>query len=93
MNAPAPSPELAKHLRAIEEDNRRDREWLADEHFDEIAFHIEIVSSHLVSAREAARRRDQGLLGYHLRHAWDDLAAARRVFKALPSEASDGGHE
>ena len=35
MNVRAQTPELAKHLRAIEEDNRRDREWMADERLEE----------------------------------------------------------
>ena len=69
MNAQAPIPELARHLRAIEDDNRRDREWMAEERLDELIFLCEIVSSHSISAREAAWRRDQPLLGAHLRHA------------------------
>jgi hypothetical protein len=93
MNVRTPTPELAKHLRAIEEGNQRDREWMADEHFDEIVRLIEIVSSHLICAREAGRRGDQGLLGYHMSAAWDDLRSARREFKALPSHANEGGRD
>jgi hypothetical protein len=93
MNARAPTPELAKHLRAIEEGNRRDREWMADERLEEIIRLCGLVDSHLISAGHAARRRDQALLGYHLRHAWDDLILARQEYKALPSETSEGGHE
>jgi hypothetical protein len=93
MNARAPIPELTKHLRAIDEGNRRDREWMAEERFDEIVRLIEIVSSHLICAREAGRRGDEGLLGYHMSAAWDDLQSARREFKALPSHANEGGHD
>ena len=65
----APTPELAKQLRAIEAGNRHDREWMAEDRLDEIVFLCDIVSSHSISAREAARRGDQPLLGTHLRHA------------------------
>jgi hypothetical protein len=85
MNARAPIPELAKHLRAIEED---DREWMAEDRIDEIAFLCEIVSSHSISAREAARRRDQTLLGTHLRHAREGLILALKTFNALPPKVS-----
>jgi hypothetical protein len=88
MNVRTPTPELAKHLRAIEEGNRRDREWMADERLDELVFLCEIVASHCTSAREAAWRRDQTLLGDHMRHAWEGLQAARSLFKALPTDAS-----
>jgi hypothetical protein len=84
----APTPELAKHLRAIEAGNQRDHEWMADERFDESVLLCDIVISHLISAREAAWRRDQKLLGDHMRHAWEGLQAARSLFKALPSDAS-----
>ena len=88
MNAQAPIPELAKHLRTIEEDNRRDSEWMSDEWFDELVFLCEIVSSHSISAREAAWRRDQELLGTHLRHARESLILALRTFNKLPPDAS-----
>jgi hypothetical protein len=90
MNARAQTPELAKHLRAIEEDNRRDREWMADERLAELVFLCEIVSSHSTSAREAAWRRDQTLLGMHLRHAREGLILALKTFNALPPEVSEG---
>jgi hypothetical protein len=53
----APTPELAKQLRAIEAGNRHDREWMADR-LEEIVFLCDIVSSHSISAREAARPGD-----------------------------------
>jgi hypothetical protein len=89
VNARTQTPELAKHLRSIEEDNRRDREWMADDRLEEIIRLCGFVDSHMICAGQAAWRGDQGLLGYHLRHAWDDLKAARMEFKGLPSEASE----
>jgi hypothetical protein len=86
----APTPELAKQLRAIEAGNRHDREWMADR-LDEIVFLCDIVSSHSISAREAARRGDQPLLGTHLRHAREGMMLAIKTFKVLPPETSEGG--
>jgi hypothetical protein len=91
MNERAETPELAKHQRAIHEGNRRDREWMADERREEIIRLCGIVDSHMISALQAAWRGDQGLLGYHLASAWNDLQSARKEFKALPSDASEGG--
>jgi hypothetical protein len=93
MNARAPTPELAKHLRAIEEGNRVDREWMADERLEEILRLCALISSQVISASQAAWRRDQALLGYHLNQAWNDLQSARREFKALPPETGEGGDE
>jgi hypothetical protein len=90
MNAQTSIPELAKHQRAIEEDNRHDREWMADERLDELVLLCDIVSSHSISAREAAWRRDQALLGTHLRHAREGLMLALRTFNTLPPDASKG---
>lgn len=66
---------------------------MADERLDEIAFLCDVVSSHCISAREAARWRDQALLGTHLRHAREGLMLAFKTFNVLPSDASKGGHE
>ena len=86
----APTPELAKQLRAIEAGNRHDREWMAEDRLDEIVFLCDIVSSHSISAREAARRGDQPLLGTHLRHACEGMMLAIKTFKVLPLETSEG---
>jgi hypothetical protein len=86
----APTPELAKQLRAIEAGNRHDREWMAEDRLDEIVFLCDIVSSHSISAREAARRGDQPLLGTHLRHAREGMMLAIKTFKVLPPETSEG---
>ena len=88
MNAP-PTPELTRHLRAIAECSRRDREWMADDRFDELVWLLDISISHLISAREAAWRRDQRLLGTHLGHGREALILALKTSKALP-EASVG---
>jgi hypothetical protein len=91
VNARTPSPELAKHLWAIEEGNRRDREWMADERLDEIVFLCDVVASHSISALEAGRRGDKPLLGTHLLHAREGLMLALKTYKALPSEAASEG--
>jgi hypothetical protein len=84
--ASAPGPELRKHLGAIQAGNRLDREWMSDERFNEIAWFSDIVGSHLISAREAAFRRDRSLLGDHLRHAREGLVLALKTFNILPSD-------
>jgi hypothetical protein len=84
MNAPPLIPELAKHLRAIEEDNRRDREWIADERFDEIVLLCDIVRSHSICAAEAAWRRDRALVSDHLNHAREAMKLVLKTFNALP---------
>ena len=90
MNVRTPTPELAKHLRTIEEGNQRDREWMAEDRLDEIVFLCDIVASHSISAREAARRGDQTLLRTHLSHTRESLSLALKTFKVLPSEGSAG---
>jgi hypothetical protein len=82
------SPELRKHLRAIEASNRTYRLWMEDERFDEIVSLCDIADSHLVSAHEAGFRRDRSLLGDHLRRARDGLRLAIQTFNMLPV---DGG--
>jgi hypothetical protein len=89
MNARAQTPELAKHLRAIEEDNRRDREWMADERLEEILRLCALLNSQVISASQAAWRRDQALLGYHLRCARAEFISALQTYNALPPEASE----
>lgn len=88
MNTQAPIPELARHLRAIKQGNRRDAEWMAEERLDELVFLCDIVRSHSTCASEAAWRRDQALLGTHLRHSREGLILALKTFKALPSDTS-----
>ena len=91
MSVCAPTPELKKHQREIEVGNRRDAEWMADERLDELVSLCDIVSSHSISAREAAWRRDQTLLGTHLRHARNGLVLALKTFNLLPSDTDGGG--
>jgi hypothetical protein len=93
MNARAPIPELAKHLRAIEEDNRRDREWMGDERLELIVRLCGLIDSHVICAGQAAWRGDQALLGYHLSRARVDLISALQTYKALPPEASEGAQQ
>jgi hypothetical protein len=90
MNARTPTPDLARHLRAITEGSQRDREWMADERFDEIVFLCDIAISHLISAREAGWRRDRALFGTHIGHGREGLILTLKAFKALPSESSEG---
>ena len=92
MIASRPSPELSKHLRAIEESNRAYRDWIAGEagdaddvRFNEIRTLCNIAASHGISAGEAAYRQDQNLLGEHLRHAREALVLALKAFNALGS--------
>ena len=91
MNARVPTPELAKHLWAIDESNRHDREWMAEDRLNEIVFLCDVVASHSISAREAGRRGDKPLLGTHLLHAREGLMLALKTYKALPSEAASEG--
>jgi hypothetical protein len=92
MNALAPSPELARHQRAIDEGNRRDREWMVDERLEEIVRLCGLIDSHVISAGQAAWRRDQALLGYHLGRARADLISALQAYKALPPDAGHDEH-
>jgi hypothetical protein len=76
MNAPAPSPELTKHLRAIAEDNRRDREWTSDDVFDAVEEAAGIVGSFSRSIAEAAFRHDEiqlRIYRFQFHHAVVDL--------------------
>ena len=85
-SAQAMSPELRKHLRAIETSNRIDRTWMEDERFDEIVSLCDIAESHLGSAGVAAFRKDRSLLGDHLLHARDGLRLAIQTFNLLPPD-------
>jgi hypothetical protein len=83
MSASAQTPELKRHLRDIEEGNRRSAEWLADDwDTDELIRLCGLVASHAISAGEAARRQDPGLTGTHLRHRRGALILALKVFNA-----------
>ncbi len=90
MNAQSPTPELARHLRVIEEDNRRDREWMADERLEEIIRLCGFVDSHIICASQAAWRRDQALLGHHLQCARTELISALQTYNMLPFSPGDG---
>jgi len=90
MNS-AQTPELKRHLREIAEGNRRDREWMAVDRLEEVVGLCDLVASHAISASEGARRRDQALLGEHLRHARGALVLAIGVFKSLPFDAGEVG--
>jgi hypothetical protein len=68
---------LPGSLREIEE---------ADELLDELAMLLDIVTSHAISAREAAWRRDREVAGAHLRHARDGLKLALRTYNELGAE-------
>jgi hypothetical protein len=81
---PIPTPELARHFRAIEDSNHRVQEWLADDRLEELVMLCDIIASHSTSAREAAWRRDQTLLGMHLQHARESLKLALKTFGLLP---------
>ncbi len=91
MSVGASTPELRKHIRAIEEGNRAEAEWMSDARLDELASFCDLAVSHLISAREGAWRRDQGLAGVHLGHARGALILALKFFNALSSDASGKG--
>ena len=59
---------------------------MEDERFDEIVSLCDIACSHLVSAREAAFRKDRSLLGEHLGQARDGLRLVLRTFNLLPAD-------
>ena len=90
MSSCTPIPELKRHLREIEEGNRRDADWTADDRFEELVMLCDIVTSHTISAREGAWRRDQELAGAHLRHARDGLKLALKTFNALSCDRGRG---
>lgn len=82
------TPELRKHIRAIEAGNRLEAEWMADERLEELVGFCDLVVSHAISAREGAWRRDRAVAGVHLGHARGALILALKFFNSLPSDAS-----
>jgi hypothetical protein len=93
MNAPARTPELARHLRALEEGNRSDREWMADERFEALVEMSDRAISLWVSIREASYRRERATLDIHCPQIRALTLGAFETVKALPLEPSDGRHE
>jgi hypothetical protein len=90
--------ELKAHLRAIEESNRRYREWIAGEtgdaddgRFTDINTLCNISGSHAFSAAEAAWRQDAKLLGEHLRHAREALVLALRAYNEIVAAGEKAG--
>jgi hypothetical protein len=91
MSAHTPSSELRKHLREIEEGNRRDAEWVADDWATEDLVRLcRIVASHAISASEAAWRKDPGLTDTHLRHARSAFILALKEFNAATVPSDQG---
>jgi hypothetical protein len=90
MNARTPTPELAKHLRSIEEDNRRDREWMADDRFDALVEMSDRAISLWLSIREASYRRERATLDIHCPQIRALTLGVFATVKALPSDASEG---
>ena len=84
----APSPELAKHRRAIEEGNRLDRDWMADERFDALVEMSDRAMSLWLSIREAAYRRERATLEIHCPQIRALTLGAFETVKLLPSERS-----
>jgi hypothetical protein len=90
MNTRAQTPELAKHLRSIEEDNRRDREWMADERYDSLVEFADQAISLWLSFREASYRRERATLDIHCPQIRVLTLGAFETVKALPPKASEG---
>jgi hypothetical protein len=93
MNARAQTPELAKHLQAIEESNRRDREWRAGEideidggHIAELAYR---AASYWHSIALAAERGERLTVEVHCRQVAAVTREAFATVKALGSETSE----
>jgi hypothetical protein len=86
----APSPELAKHRRAIEEGNRLDRDWMADERFHALVEMSDRAMSLWLSIREAAYRRERATLEIHCPQIRALTLGAFETVKALPPVASEG---
>jgi hypothetical protein len=90
MNARAETAELARHRKAIEEGNRRDREWMAGERFDALVEMSDQAMSLWLSIREAAYRRERRTLELHCPQIRALTLGAFETVKALPPEASKG---
>ena len=78
------TPELAKHMRKIEDGNRVDRCWMEEERLAELEHLCDIVSRHFSIAREAASVRDRKVLGDYIRSGVENVRQALKVFKLLP---------
>ncbi len=92
MSVGASTPELKWHLREIERGNRLEADWMSDARLEELVGLCDLVASHVISAREGAWRRDQGLAGVHLGHARGALILALKFFNSLPPDASGKGN-
>jgi hypothetical protein len=90
MNGPTPEPELAKHLRAIEARNRREREWMADDRYDALVEMSDKAISLWLSIREASYRRERAILDIHCPQIRALTLGAFETVKALPPEAREG---
>jgi hypothetical protein len=90
VNAQAPIPELAKHLRAIEENNRRDRERMADDRYAALIEMSDQAISLWLSIREASYRRERAILDIHCRQIRALTLGAFETVKALSPETREG---
>jgi hypothetical protein len=90
LNARTPTPQLAKHLRSIEEDNRRDREWMADDRFDALVEMSDRAISLWLSIREASYRRERATLDIHCPQIRILTLGVFETVKALPPKANEG---
>jgi hypothetical protein len=90
MNSRAQTPELAKHLRTIQDGNRADREWMADERYESLVEMSDRAISLWLSIREAARRRERAPLDMHCPQIRVLTLGVFETVKELPPEASEG---
>jgi hypothetical protein len=90
MNAQPQTPELAKHLRALHEGNRRDREWMADDRYGALVEMSDQAISLWLSIREASYRRERAILNIHCPQIRALTLGAFETVKALPPEAREG---
>lgn len=88
----APSPELKKHQRAIEEGNRIDRVWMANDRYDALVEMSDRAISLWISIREASFRRERRTLDIHCPQIRVLTLGAFETVKMLPAE-SEGGAE
>jgi hypothetical protein len=93
MNAQTPIPELTRHLRAIKQGNRCDREWMADDRFDALIEFADRAISLWISIREASYRHERATLNIHCPQIRILTLGAFKTVRALPPEASEGRHE
>jgi hypothetical protein len=90
MNARAQTPELAKHLRAIQEGNRDDREWMAEDRYDSLIEMSDRAISLWLSIREGAFRRERQTLDIHCPQIRCLTLGAFETVKMIPPKASEG---